>query len=608
MSSLLLAIAWTTASAHDLTPRVPLPPVDIRVPAGQHDAQRPLRLGVKFVDDARVRATETGQPLVSGAAAPTDVDSLSGLLLAHQALLQPRLTLAPTRVDALLARAAERSGRAQPDLGGLHTVVPPGGTSADSLVALARTLQAHPLVEYAFVRRLAPPPPGDVAPTTPSYTDQQTYAGPDPGVDTDFARSLGATGARLALSDCEYGWEDKHEDLIDRDLHLESGQTVPYWVADYGYDMHGTAVVGVTSAVGNAYGITGTVVDAEVYTYPEYSDEEGSRRASAIASALADSDPGDVVMLEMQYGVVCDSCYGPAELDPDIWSLVRAGVDAGVVVVAAAGNGGQDLDTDWYRSNYLTWGDSGAIIVGAGSADTRHDALYFSTHGDRVDLQGWGERVFTLSYGDHAMHGGDPNQRYTANFAGTSSATPVVASAVVAVQDYVVAHAGEPLSPEDLRALLADTGIAQGSGDRVGPFPDVRAAIAELDADFDGAFNTARGGDDCDDADPSAYPGAEEVWYDGVDSDCAGDDDNDQDGDGFAAAEVGGDDCDDTDPDTNPTDTPEVTCASGGSGGVGGGGGGGGKATACATGAGAAWLGFVVVPLLAGRRRPISTS
>lgn len=53
--------------------------------------------------------------------------------------------------------------------------------------------------------------------------------------------------------------------------------------------------------------------------------------------------------------------------------------------------------------------------------------------------------------------------------------------------------------------------------------------------------------DDCDDADPSAYPGAEEVWYDGADEDCAGDDDFDADGDGHAGDQHGGDDCQDGD-------------------------------------------------------------
>jgi hypothetical protein len=38
--------------------------------------------------------------------------------------------------------------------------------------------------------------------------------------------------------------------------------------------------------------------------------------------------------------------------------------------------------------------------------------------------------------------------------------------------------------------------------------------------------------DDCDDADPDVHPGAVDVRYDGVDADCALDDDFDHDGDG----------------------------------------------------------------------------
>jgi predicted outer membrane repeat protein len=50
-------------------------------------------------------------------------------------------------------------------------------------------------------------------------------------------------------------------------------------------------------------------------------------------------------------------------------------------------------------------------------------------------------------------------------------------------------------------------------------------------------------------ADELVNPGATETWYDGVDQDCAGDDDDDQDHDGVTLDS----DCDDTDPLRNPT-------------------------------------------------------
>ena len=81
----------------------------------------------------------------------------------------------------------------------------------------------------------------------------------------------------------------------------------------------------------------------------------------------------------------------------------------------------------------------------------------------------------------------------------------------------------------------------------------VLSGQAAADSDGDGHDSEAAGGGDCDDTDASTYPGASDTWYDGVDSDCAGDSDYDQDGDGFDHIDHGGTDCDDEDPGL-PTD------------------------------------------------------
>jgi hypothetical protein len=59
--------------------------------------------------------------------------------------------------------------------------------------------------------------------------------------------------------------------------------------------------------------------------------------------------------------------------------------------------------------------------------------------------------------------------------------------------------------------------------------------------------STVSDSSDCDDTDGAVSPSATEVWYDGVDQDCAGDDDDDADGDGDTALAAGGGDCDDND-------------------------------------------------------------
>ena len=75
--------------------------------------------------------------------------------------------------------------------------------------------------------------------------------------------------------------------------------------------------------------------------------------------------------------------------------------------------------------------------------------------------------------------------------------------------------------------------------------------VEEVDADGDGVLEA----NDCNDRDASIFPGADDAWYDGVDKDCAGDDDFDADSDGHRAVEYGGLDCDDRDPEISPDAT-----------------------------------------------------
>ena len=68
---------------------------------------------------------------------------------------------------------------------------------------------------------------------------------------------------------------------------------------------------------------------------------------------------------------------------------------------------------------------------------------------------------------------------------------------------------------------------------------DVEKEKKTLDEDGDGFVAS----EDCDDAAANVHPGAEDAWYDGVDSNCDGGNDDDQDGDGVVVPT----DCDDTD-------------------------------------------------------------
>ncbi len=75
-----------------------------------------------------------------------------------------------------------------------------------------------------------------------------------------------------------------------------------------------------------------------------------------------------------------------------------------------------------------------------------------------------------------------------------------------------------------------------------------------LDEDGDGCAAAVYGLEcrDCDDNDPARSPDFQEVPYDGIDNDCSGGDLTDVDGDGHSHDAHGGDDCDDTDPERHP--------------------------------------------------------
>ncbi len=470
-------------------------------------------LQVKLLDD-------TGARLRDGALTGADLGAFTSVLSNHGASL--RNVYGP-HAQQLVDRAEARTGLPQPDLLATFAVELPT-TEPHRIQALAERLADLEAVDWVQIVAHGAPPPVDIFPTTGSWEGiaafQDTALG---GLDVDYLRSEGITGTGIVVHDIEYGWTTTHEDFEDIDFFEEPAIAVPNWVFGLGWDAHGTSTVGEIAAPENGYGMAGVTPDVTVGLFPEF--EANSRRADAIASAGSMAVPGDVLMLEMQTDIIGGYfTYGPAELERSVFDATQVAVAAGLVVVSAAGNGTQDLDDAFYQAAYGVWGDSGAIIVGAGTADTTHTPLFFSTFGSRVDVQAWGELVETLGYGDLAYLNLDWNQTYTSVFGGTSSATPIVTSAVVAIQEFAIERSGTPLPPDGVRQLLRDTGIPQGVGVEIGPFPDLAAAFAALDGDADGSLTATYGGGDCDDADPAVNPDAIEVVNDGTDSDCDGSD------------------------------------------------------------------------------------
>ena len=176
------------------------------------------------------------------------------------------------------------------------------------------------------LKRLEHHHPGDIGTTTPDYTSMQGYRAADPN-QHGLHVLIGHHRKQCTITDCEYGFNETHEDLMDQDITMEANKTIPSWVASYGWDDHGTAVIGQIAAGNNGYGVTGLAYDAIVNFNPEYTNEDGGRRVDSIASAIDMSVEGDIILLEMQAQASYISgtyLFGPAELDPNVWTITKS--------------------------------------------------------------------------------------------------------------------------------------------------------------------------------------------------------------------------------------------------------------------------------------------
>ncbi|HOX24805.1 MAG TPA: carboxypeptidase regulatory-like domain-containing protein [Candidatus Krumholzibacteria bacterium] len=395
----------------------------------------------------------------------------------------------PRFAAATLAAVAARSARSPAGLAGLarYAQFDPPAAGRDDLVRLVQRLAADPAVELAFLEpRAVPaalgfdaftgasPAAADLAAPlpTPDFTSYQGYLGNAPqGVGAwSVWGTPGARGGSVRIVDVEGAWLWSHEDLpapfVDLGQHFD----------DLGWRNHGTAVMGEMRGHDNAFGVDGIVPDCQVGN----SSIGDQSVAGALLNAGAHLDAGDLILIELhapgpnsyegggQYG------YLPMEFWQDNFDAIRAITDLGILVVEAAGNGQQNLDDAVYQGLFdRDVRDSGAIMVGA-TAGSSLDPAWFTNHGARVDLCGWGLNVATCAYGD--LQGGAETEWYTAQFSGTSSASPIVTGSVASLQGMIEAANGFSVDASLARTILRQTGTPTNGPQLIGPRPNLVAA------------------------------------------------------------------------------------------------------------------------------------
>lgn len=427
-------------------------------------------INIKFNDDAQIQI-ENG----SFVSQNTDATALNSLLKTVTSSKNRTINDSAKNIKAQRQTLKTKSGRDLADLSSYYTITIRPGTDGTQLIG---QLQLLPYVDDAYFSFLPAP-----APTSPDFSGLQNYRIDAPtgmGVNTAGSQP-GVRGDAVQLLDIEYSWNTNHEDVTDsaqvNSLVSNGTPTDPF-----NNDNHGTAVTGITNGDHNGFGINGIAPNATLKRVNVSNIERGWDMANAIYVAQTVLGAGDVMLIEQQaWGP--NNTFAPVEWEAATYDAITYATAKGIIVIEAAGNGGQNLDDPIYGVGF-PYGkpNSGAIIVGAGAAcgyQANRSRISYSNYGSRVDVQGWGECVTTSGYG--YLSGLTKNEYYISSFSGTSSASALVAAVAAAISSAKETQFGIRMTSAEMRNLLVTTGTAQdvSIAGKIGPLPNLSAALAD---------------------------------------------------------------------------------------------------------------------------------
>jgi hypothetical protein len=401
------------------------------------------------------------------------VERVNDVLNSHDRFvgLQRRLDIEVSRLHEIRHEAAKRAGNTSlPDLTLYFNIDIAPDATADERLRLLNELNALDAVEIAYFEPVAHLP---LAPT-PAWESNQNYLDPAPmGIDARYAWSApGGKGETVKVIDIEGNWVESHEDLRGgtSSFHIAGAKVnSPTWWN------HGTAVLGQIAADSNGFGMTGIAFNVDLGTVSIGSMD----LATALVTAANNSDTGDIILIELQYEGPNGGAYVPAEYFQDIFDAIVTVTAMGRIVVEAGANGAQNLDdtTLYGRLFDPDFRFSGAIMVGA--SNSVHIPEWFTSYGKRIDVHAFGSGVYTLGYGD--LYGTDTTNYYTAQFGGTSSASPIIVGACAALQGINKAIHGRVLDHAEMRDLLQTHSTPQAPNPKkIGPMPNLAGSVDEL--------------------------------------------------------------------------------------------------------------------------------
>ena len=230
-------------------------------------------------------------------------------------------------------------------------------------------------------------------------------------------------------------------DIDHPDLNVQGG--VNYVTSGGSYDDdngHGTHVAGITAALDNDAGIVGVAPQAALYAV-KVLNNYGSGSWSTVISGIEWSIDNGMQVINMSLGATSGSVA--------LQNACNNAWNAGIIVVAAAGNSGSGTNTVLYPAQYTT---SVIAVAATNSSNTRAS---FSSTGPAVELAAPGYRIYSTYRG-----GG-----YT-TLDGTSMASPHVAGVAVLVIATGISDAnGNGRINDEVRTRLDTTALHLGTGD-----------------------------------------------------------------------------------------------------------------------------------------------
>lgn len=258
----------------------------------------------------------------------------------------------------------------------------------------------------------------------------------------------GNTGSGVKVGIIDSGVSVAHADLA-----VVGGYD---WVQDdtnpddvYG---HGTHVAGITCAAMNGFGAVGVAPDCDLYSLRVLNDA-GSGNTSDILAAVNWAVAHDLDIINLSLGRATDM-GSVAE------ATFAAAYDAGVLIVAAAGNSG----TARGKGKNTIYPAKYASVIAVAATDSADNRAYFSSTGNEVEIAAPGLGVHSTWNDADSPANPQPQcdapDRCYKDASGTSMASPQVAGVAA-----LIIAAGVQ-NNQEVRAILQSTATDLGASGR----------------------------------------------------------------------------------------------------------------------------------------------